>query len=134
MSLRRQLLALAIILLATPAVAETRGRIVVSTFGQSSTWSALGHVAFRENSSVTVIDGETLARVIDRALKPLLGPIRPSPSSASPPSDLGTLAFRAPLWLLPLRELLSVAVMLASYTGAAVDWRGQSLHADRPSL
>jgi ceramide glucosyltransferase len=63
------------------------------------------------------------ARVIDRALAPLL---------ASPPS-LGRLAFRPPLWLLPVRELLSVAVMLASYAGLTVDWRGQALHADRPS-
>ena len=56
------------------------------------------------------------ARAIDRALAP----------------RLGTLAFRAPLWLLPVRELLSVAVMLASYAGLRVDWRGRSLHADSP--
>jgi ceramide glucosyltransferase len=54
------------------------------------------------------------ARVIDRALAPLVG----------------GLAFRAPLWLLPARELLSVAVMLASYAGLTVDWRGDTLHAD----
>ncbi len=63
------------------------------------------------------------ARVIDRALRPLLAPI--------PPPRPGGLAFRAPLWLLPARELLSVAVMLASYAGRAVDWRGDTLHADR---
>jgi ceramide glucosyltransferase len=40
------------------------------------------------------------------------------------------LAFRPPLWLLPARELLSVAVMLASYAGLRVDWRGQTLQAD----
>jgi ceramide glucosyltransferase len=57
-----------------------------------------------------------VARVIDRALAPLLG----------------GLAFRAPLWLLPVRELLSVAVLLASYGGVRVDWRGQTLHADSP--
>lgn len=61
------------------------------------------------------------ARVIDRALAPMLAPL------------VEGLAFRAPLWLLPVRELLSVAVMLASYAGLRVDWRGQSLHADRPS-
>ena len=65
------------------------------------------------------------ARVIDRALAPLLAPILPP--------FPGGLAFRAPLWLLPVRELLSVAVMLASYTGLTVDWRGETLHADRPS-
>jgi ceramide glucosyltransferase len=69
------------------------------------------------------------ARVIDRALAPLLAPIvSPPPASQS----LGRLAFRPPLWLLPVRELLSVAVMLASYAGLTVDWRGQALHADRP--
>ncbi len=57
------------------------------------------------------------ARVIDRALGPLLG----------------DLAFRAPLWLLPARELLSIAVMLASYAGLSVNWRGHTLDADRPS-
>jgi ceramide glucosyltransferase len=58
------------------------------------------------------------ARVIDRALAPIL------------PPPAGRLAFRAPLWLLPVRELLSVAVMLASYAGLTVDWRGATLHAD----
>ena len=40
-----------------------------------------------------------------------------------------TLAFPAPVWLLPPRELLSVGVMLASYAGKQVDWRGHALHA-----
>ena len=35
-------------------------------------------------------------------------------------------AFRSPLWLLPLRELMSVAVMAASYAGRQVDWRGHT--------
>jgi ceramide glucosyltransferase len=62
------------------------------------------------------------ARAIDRALRPLLAPILPS--------FPGGLAFRAPLWLLPVRELLSVGVLLASYAGRAVDWRGETLQAD----
>ena len=40
------------------------------------------------------------------------------------------LANRTPLWLLPLRELMSVAVMLASYAGRQVDWRGHTLQAE----
>jgi ceramide glucosyltransferase len=40
------------------------------------------------------------------------------------------IAKRAPLWLLPLRELMSVAVMLASYAGRQVDWRGHTLQAE----
>ncbi len=43
------------------------------------------------------------------------------------------VAFRCPVWLLPLREMLSVAVMLTSYAGTRVDWRGYSLHANRPA-
>jgi ceramide glucosyltransferase len=42
------------------------------------------------------------------------------------------LAFSCPVWLLPLRDVLSVAVMLASYAGRRVDWRGHGLHADTP--
>ncbi len=44
------------------------------------------------------------------------------------------LAFSCPVWLLPLRDILSVAVMLASYGGRRVDWRGHGLHADTPPL
>jgi ceramide glucosyltransferase len=42
------------------------------------------------------------------------------------------LAFRAPVWLLPLRELMSIAVTIASYAGHRVDWRGHTLRADGP--
>jgi ceramide glucosyltransferase len=57
------------------------------------------------------------ARGVDRALAP----------------KLKDLAFRCPVWLLPLRDVLSVAVMLTSYAGKQVDWRGHSLHADNPA-
>ena len=40
------------------------------------------------------------------------------------------LANRTPLWLLPLRELMSVAVMVASYAGRRVEWRGHTLQAE----
>ncbi len=43
------------------------------------------------------------------------------------------LAIAAPIWLLPLRELMSVAVMVASYAGLDVDWRGHRMHADGPA-
>jgi ceramide glucosyltransferase len=41
-------------------------------------------------------------------------------------------AFRCPVWLLPARDLLSVGVMVASYGGRHVHWRGHGLHADTP--
>lgn len=56
------------------------------------------------------------ARGIDRALASM----RPG---AVPP---------CPIWLLPLREALSVAVWLVSHGGTRVEWRGQGLHADKP--
>ena len=40
------------------------------------------------------------------------------------------LAIAPRVWLLPLRELMSVAVMVASYAGRQVDWRGHTLHAE----
>jgi ceramide glucosyltransferase len=46
--------------------------------------------------------------------------------------DAAALAFSCPVWLLPLRDVLSVAVMLASYGGRRVEWRGHRLHADTP--
>lgn len=39
------------------------------------------------------------------------------------------LASRVPIWLLPLRDIMSVAVVLASYAGDKVEWRGQVLRA-----
>jgi ceramide glucosyltransferase len=46
--------------------------------------------------------------------------------------DIAALAFCCPVWLLPLRDVFSVAVMLVSYGGRQVDWRGHGLHADTP--
>lgn len=43
---------------------------------------------------------------------------------------LPKLDFRAPIWLLPLRDLMSVAVVVASFLSNRVVWRGAVLHAD----
>jgi len=40
------------------------------------------------------------------------------------------LAIPAPVWLLPLRELLAVAVLVASFLSDRVEWRGHALVAD----
>ena len=45
---------------------------------------------------------------------------------------LGGLAFRCPVWLLPLRDVLSAAEWAVSHAGRNVDWRGQTLQADTP--
>jgi len=55
-----------------------------------------------------------LSRGIDAALRPLRS--RPAPP--------------VPLWLLPLRDVLSVAQIVASFWDDVVVWRGQTLHAD----
>jgi ceramide glucosyltransferase len=39
-----------------------------------------------------------------------------------------------PFWLLPLRDVLSVAEIAFSFCGSAVVWRGRVLHADRGDL
>lgn len=41
------------------------------------------------------------------------------------------LATPAPIWLLPLRDLLSMTTLLASYRSDRVEWRGQVLHTGR---
>jgi ceramide glucosyltransferase len=57
-----------------------------------------------------------LARGIDRSLAPLLQGV----------------AFAVPVWLLPLRELMSVLVLAGGFTGSRVDWRGHAMTADGP--
>lgn len=57
-----------------------------------------------------------LARGIDRALRPVM-------AVAAPPT---------PAWLFPLRDLLSVAVVLASFAGDRVEWRGRTMRARHP--
>lgn len=63
---------------------------------------------------------------VDRALKPPLSAIPDDPRTAR------GRAFACPVWLFPLRELISVAVMLASYASRRVEWRGQVMTADTP--
>jgi ceramide glucosyltransferase len=72
---------------------------------------------------------------VDRALAPLWTENSGSRQRDVPEPngyDLAALAFSCPVWLLPLRDVLSVVVMLASYGGREVDWRGHGLHADTP--
>ena len=47
-------------------------------------------------------------------------------------AELQGLAFSCPVWLLPLRDWLSIGVLLASYAGRRVDWRGVGMQADTP--
>ena len=67
---------------------------------------------------------------VDSALTPLWSGAWGSEERGS--NAAAALAFCAPVWLLPLRDVLSVAVMLASYGGRQVEWRGHDLQADTP--
>ncbi len=62
------------------------------------------------------------ARAIDRSLRPMVRD-----------HDHGR-AVRAPLLLLPLREFMSLAVMVASYRTRRVIWRGYTMYAGRPAV
>jgi ceramide glucosyltransferase len=44
------------------------------------------------------------------------------------------LSMAVPIWLLPLRDILSVAVIVASYGGSKVAWRGHVLRISPPRL
>ncbi|MDE2005189.1 MAG: bacteriohopanetetrol glucosamine biosynthesis glycosyltransferase HpnI [Rhodospirillales bacterium] len=44
------------------------------------------------------------------------------------------LAFPCPFWLLPARELIAFALVLAAFAGNRVEWRGHRLTADRPQI
>jgi ceramide glucosyltransferase len=61
-----------------------------------------------------------VAHAIDRALAPMTRPCA------------HRRALRAPLWLLPLREAMSVCVMMASYRTRRVHWRGHTMYVGRP--
>jgi ceramide glucosyltransferase len=67
---------------------------------------------------------------VDSALTPLWSGEWGSEERGS--NAAAALAFCAPVWLLPLRDVLSVAVMLTSYGGRHVEWRGHDLQADTP--
>jgi len=69
---------------------------------------------------------------VDSALAPLWTNSDPRTAEERGSNDNAALAFCCPVWLLPLRDIFSVVVLLASYGGRQVDWRGQSLQADTP--
>jgi ceramide glucosyltransferase len=81
-------------------------------------WGALWSVAW---FAAAWLARGLVARGIDRLLA--LAPDR-GPGQAS----------RSSVWLLPARELMSVAVMVASYAGREVDWRGHRLQAEGLNL
>jgi len=66
------------VVLTDAKLGETRGRIVVSSCSQTDSWLPLGKVAFRDNSSISVLDGVTLAKAIDRAIAGAFVTVKPA--------------------------------------------------------
>jgi hypothetical protein len=66
------------VILSEAKTGETRGLIVVSTCAEPNAWQPLGRVAFRDNSSVSVLDGATLVKAIDRAIAGAFVTVKPA--------------------------------------------------------
>ncbi len=66
------------VILTEAKTGETRGRIVVNACSEPNAWTPFGKVAFRENSSISVLDGPALSKAIDRALSGDFVSIKPA--------------------------------------------------------
>ena len=66
------------VILTDAKTGETRGRIVVSSCSEPQRLAPLGKVAFRENSSISVLDGATLSKAIDRAIAGAFVTVKPA--------------------------------------------------------
>lgn len=94
------------------------GAFAASALQYKLVWAALAVAAAPGWQSLCFFgliwaSGALAARGTERALAP----------------RLKGLAFAAPVWLLPLREALSFVILLASYAGNRVEWRGHVLSA-----
>jgi hypothetical protein len=66
------------VLLTDSKSGETRGVIVASSCTQGQAWSPLGKVSFRDNSSVSVLDGAALSKVVDRTVASAFVTVKPA--------------------------------------------------------
>jgi len=57
---------------------ETHGRILVSSCIVPNSWVPLGKVSFRDNSSISVLDGDSLCKAIDRAIAGAFVTVKPA--------------------------------------------------------
>ncbi len=70
------------IVLTDAKAGETRGAIVVNSCASGEAWLPLGKVSFRDNSSVSVLDGATLIKVVDRAVSSAFVTVKPARRTA----------------------------------------------------
>jgi hypothetical protein len=66
------------VVLTDAKVGETRGVVVVSSCSAGEAWAPLGKVSFRDNSSVSVLDGTTLSKVVDRSVASAFVTVKPA--------------------------------------------------------
>jgi hypothetical protein len=66
------------ILLTDSKIGETKGRLLVSSCATADKWVPLGKAAFQDSSSLAVLDGETLARSLDRTLASTFVTVKPA--------------------------------------------------------
>jgi hypothetical protein len=66
------------VVLTDAKLGETRGRIAVSSCAQPDAWLPLGKVMFRDSSSISVLDGATLLKAIDRAVTSAFVTVKPA--------------------------------------------------------
>jgi len=66
------------VILTESKTGDTHGRIVVSSCAESNAWLPLGKVVFNNTSSVSVLDGTTLSRSIDRAVASAFVTVKPA--------------------------------------------------------
>lgn len=59
-------------------IGETRGRINVSYCSHPEQWQPLGKTSFRDNSSLAVLDGETLSKALDHAIASTFVTVKPA--------------------------------------------------------
>ncbi|MGC8644240.1 MAG: hypothetical protein ACP5XB_30640 [Isosphaeraceae bacterium] len=66
------------VILTDSKIGETRGQIQVSSCLMPDQWTPLGKTSFHDTSSLTVLDGETMARSLDRALAAAFVTVKPA--------------------------------------------------------
>ncbi len=66
------------VILTSAKIGETHGRIVVSYCSEADAWLPLGKTSFRDNSSISVLDGATLAKAVDRAIAATFVTVKPA--------------------------------------------------------
>jgi len=66
------------VILTDSKTGETSGRIMASSCSEPNAWLPLGKAAFRDASSVSVLDGAALAKAIDRAVASAFVTVKPA--------------------------------------------------------